>query len=90
MILVDTSVLIGFFRGMENPASRTFRSVLEQNVPFGISSFIFQETVQGAKTEQEYAVLTKYLGSQRFFHPRHPVDSFESAARMYFECRRRG
>jgi predicted nucleic acid-binding protein len=90
MILVDTSVLIDFFRGKKNAATRRFRTVLEQNLPFGITSFIFQEVLQGAKTEREYGRLRKYLSTQRFYHPNSPLNSFEAAARLYFECRKKG
>lgn len=90
MILVDTSVLIRFFKGSDNGASRTFRSILEQNIPFGITSFIFQEVLQGAKNKREYDHLGKYLRSQKFFHPKHPVDTFEAAARIYFNVAERG
>ena len=90
MILVDTSVLIDFFKGVKNRASNKFRSVLLQNIPFGINSFIYQEVLQGAKSEGEYEDLQKYLVTQHFFHPKEPVDSFTRAARIYFECRQKG
>ena len=77
MILVDTSVLIDFLKGIKHPASRTFTSVLVHRIPFGISSFILQEVLQGAKTKKEYAQLKRYLIGQRFYHPKSPVDSFE-------------
>jgi len=90
MILVDTSVLIDFFKGVKNSAVNKFRSVLTQKIPFGINSFIYQEVLQGAKTEKEYHMLKTYLISQHFFHPKDPVDSFTRAARIYFDCRKNG
>jgi hypothetical protein len=90
MILVDTSVLIDFFKGAVNTSTRKFKTVLQQKIPYGINSFIFQEVLQGAKTEQEYALIKKYLGTQRFYCLKDPVDSFERAARIYFDCRRQG
>jgi len=90
MILVDTSVLIDFFKGIKNVATNRFRTVLEQNIRFGISSFIYQEVLQGAKSEKEYKRLKRYLSTQRFYHPRDAIDSFESAARIYLECRKNG
>jgi predicted nucleic acid-binding protein len=50
MILVDTSVLIDFFKGQKNDSSQKFELVLRQDIPFGINSFIFQEVLQGAKS----------------------------------------
>ena len=90
MMLVDTSVLIDFFRGVKNPAKLKFKSILEQDIPFGITSLIYQEILQGAKSEKEYADLKRYLSSQRFFHPQDPIETFAKAARIYFRCRKKG
>ncbi len=90
MILVDTSVLIDFFKGIKNPAEVRFKSILEQDIPFGITALIYQEVLQGAKSEKEYAGLKKYLSSQRFFHPQDPIETFAEAARIYFRCRKKG
>ena len=90
MILVDTSVLIDFFKGVKNPTKLSLKSILEQDIPFGITSLIYQEVLQGAKSEKEYADLKKYLISQRFFHPQDPIDTFAKAAGIYFRCRKKG
>jgi predicted nucleic acid-binding protein len=63
---------------------------LSQKIPFGINSLIYQEVLQGAKTEEEYHTLKTYHISQHFFHPKDPVDSFTRAARIYFDCRKNG
>ena len=90
MILVDTSVLIDFFKGVTNQATNKFRSVLRRKIPFGINSFIYQEVLQGAKSEKEYENLRKYLITQHFYHLSDPIDSFTRAARIYFDCRQKG
>ena len=90
MILVDTSVLIDFFKGIKNPAAVGFKSILEQDIPFGITALIYQEVLQGAKSEKEYAGLKRYLSSQRFFHPQDPVETSAKAAKIYFRCRKKG
>jgi predicted nucleic acid-binding protein len=90
MILVDTSVLIDFFKGSKNEATSRFKLILEQGLNFGITSNIFQEVLQGAKSEKEYKLLKRYLETQRFFHPKDPVESFAEAARIFFQCRQRG
>ncbi len=38
MILVDTSVLIDFFKGAKTEGSIKFESVLQRGIPFGINS----------------------------------------------------
>lgn len=44
----------------------------------------------GVRSEKEYGALEHYLISQRFFHPKDPVASYAQAARIYFDCRKKG
>jgi len=90
MILVDTSVLIHFFKGVDSENSQKFKMVLQRGIPFGINSLIFQEVLQGAGSEKEYLTLKKYLETQRFYHLREPIDSFAKAAKIYLDCRKKG
>jgi predicted nucleic acid-binding protein len=90
MILVDTSVLIHFFKGVDSESSRKFRIVLQRGIPFGLNSLIFQEVLQGAGSEKVYLTLKKYLETQRFYHLREPIDSFAKAAKIYLDCRKKG
>ena len=90
MILVDTSVIVDLFKGVNNKSTRKFKEILHQKIPFGINSFIYQEILQGAKSLKEFNLLKKYLESQHFFYPKHPVDSHAEAARIYFKCRKKG
>lgn len=90
MILADTSSLIDFLKRSKTESSEKLKNILEQGIPFGINSFIFQEVLQGAKSEKEYRLLRQYLETQRFYHPKDPIDSFAEAARIYFKCRKKG
>ena len=90
MILVDTSVLIQFLKGVDSKNSRKFGIVLQRGIPFGINSLIFQELLQGAGSEKEYLTLKKYLETQRFYHLKDPIDSFAEAAKIYLDCRKKG
>jgi predicted nucleic acid-binding protein len=90
MILVDTSVLIDLFCGHANQAVADFQNIVTHEIPFGISSIIFQEILQGAKTEKEFKLLYDYLSSQRFFNPKDELKSYGDAAQLYFKCRREG
>ena len=90
MILVDTSVLIDLFKGNDNNAVCVFREVIQQQVPFGITSLIYQEILQGARTRKEYTILNEYLSTQRFFHPKDQLASYAGAADIYFSCRKMG
>lgn len=90
MVLVDTSVLIDFFKGEDNEPCRKFHKVLESAISFGITSQIFQEVLQGARSINEFKKLRRYLESQRFFHPKYIVESYTQAAKIYFDCRKKG
>jgi predicted nucleic acid-binding protein len=90
MILVDTSVLIRFFKGAQSEKSRKFSTILQRRMPFGINSLIFQEVLQGAGSEKEYLTLKKYLETQRFYYLRDPIASFAEAAKVYLDCRKKG
>jgi len=90
MILVDTSILIDFFKGIRNEGTEKFRTVLSQGIPFGINSFIFQEILQGVSTKKDFDLLKEYLKTQRFYHLKDPVESFIKAAEIYLSCRKKG
>ncbi|MEW5901360.1 MAG: PIN domain nuclease [Acidobacteriota bacterium] len=90
MILVDTSVLIDFLKGEDNPPVRKFLQVIDRDIPFGISPLIFLEVLQGAATARDFKLLRTYLGSQAFYDLREARESYARAAKTSFELRRRG
>ena len=90
MILVDTSVLIDFFKGIKNESVSCLKNVIKQQIPFGITSIVYQEILQGTNTRKEYTLLKEYLNCQRFFHPKDPISTYEKAAMIYFSCRKKG
>ena len=90
MILVDTSVLIEFFRGSGSEECHRFEDILKKRLPFGINSHIMQEILQGAASEKEFELIRKYLSTQRFYHLKDPVESYISAADIYLKCRKHG
>ena len=90
MILVDTSVFVDFFKGVQNDHSKCFENVIKQQIPFGLTPVVYQELLQGAKNKKEYDFLDEYLKCQRFFHPQDPVMTFGHAAIIYFSCRKQG
>ena len=57
MLLVDSSVLIDFFKGVANTSTNKLVEIIERNIPFGITSLIYNEILQGAKTEKEFNLL---------------------------------
>lgn len=90
MILVDSSVLIGYLRGDDGEAVRKLEAILEKGLVFGISPLIFTEVLQGASSDEDFKLLVEYLGSQRFYDLKKGPESYRSAAHIYFELRRKG
>jgi len=90
VVLVDTSVMIDYLQGKENDAALRFQCVLDNNVPFGITAHIYQEVLQGVKTEKEFDKVKKYLDTQRFYTLKYERESFAAAAKIYFKCRKKG
>lgn len=90
MVLVDTSVIIDYLRNVENRPVVMLQYILDNNIPFGINSFIFLEVLQGAKSEKDFEKTKRYLGTQKFYGLKDPIESYAGAARIYFACRRKG
>lgn len=90
MILVDTSVLIGFLKGQSDQKIQLFDIILSRNITFGFSSYTFQEVLQGARNEKEYEQLRDYLSTQIIYFLPKETATYEKAARLYFNLRRKG
>lgn len=90
MILVDTSVLINFFRGRETVGTVYFEKILEEQKHFCINEFIYQEILQSSKDEKEFSVLKSYLRDVPLYSLRLGIGSFENAALLNFRCRKGG
>lgn len=76
--------------GRENEATRRFAEVLDRGYPVGLTGVVYQEVVQGVSSREEFDRTSEYLGSQTFYHPGDPVESYREAALIYFRCRRAG
>jgi predicted nucleic acid-binding protein len=90
LIVVDSSVLIGFLRGHNSPATAKFQSLEEEGIPFALPAICYQEVLQGAKDEREWKLLSEYLGSQELLFAHDAFAAHRQAARIYFDCRRKG
>lgn len=90
MIVVDSSVLIAFFRGHQNLAVERLVSLEDEGSPFLLPGVCFQEVLQGARDEREWGLLDEYLGSQELLFSSNPTLTYREAARIYYDCRRRG
>ena len=90
MILVDTSVLIGYFKNMNGIPFEKMDHIIENEIPYGICNYVYQEILQGAKDEGEFNLLKDYLDSLPFYDLLNNRKSYENSALLYFQCRKKG
>lgn len=90
MVLVDTSVLIPFFRGIENESVRKLENLIESQIPFGINKYVYLELLQGVSTISSFDKLREYLLNLKFYDLLNGINSFEEAAIKYYNCRKSG
>ena len=90
MILIDTSILIGYFKGLRDVPYSKLDSLIDQNIPIGICNQVYQEVLQGAKNEKEFYLLKEYLDMMDVYDLRFGKKSYENAAWLYFKCRKSG
>ena len=90
MILVDTSALLPFLAGRSTRASEAVADVLSEGLEIALTPIVVQEVLQGAREEQEWRKLRSYLLTQVILSPRDPIATHVAAARIYYDCRRRG
>ena len=90
MILVDTSVLIDFFKGTDNEQGDKFEQIIKKGIPFGINNLIYLEVLQGAKSKKEFTLLDSYLSTQTFYKLVNGKKSYQAAALIAIKCRAKG
>lgn len=90
MFLIDTSIWVDYLRQKNNPTTKYFTELLDEEAPFGITGIVYQELLQGAASKSDFDSLADYLSTQRFYHLQDNIISYQSAAKIYFDCRRKG
>ena len=90
MILVDTSVLIGYFKDSDGAPYEKMDYVIDHDIPYGICNYVYLELLQGTRNDKEYNLLKEYLNTLPFYDLRYGKQSFENAALLYKNCRKKG
>ena len=90
MILVDTSVLIAYLKNQNIRSVEQFEYILDKKLPYGINTFIYQEILQGAKTDKEYNRLKEYFETIPLYYLKYGKESYEQAALINVRCREKG
>ncbi|RPI76297.1 MAG: PIN domain nuclease [Desulfobacteraceae bacterium] len=89
MILVDTSVWIGFFNELDSPTVRLLEDFIVAEEDICLSGFIVTEVLQGFKTEKDFELAKKHLLQFPIYIFDNP-QSYIKAAQIYRRCRRQG
>jgi hypothetical protein len=90
VILVDTSAWIDLLRARPTAPAKRLRGALDREEKFAILPVILQELLQGSADADEFRALDEYLSSQPMVVIPDPVALHRRAARLYFDCRRKG
>ena len=90
MYLVDTSVWVDFFKASPTPPVERLKALLTAGTEVGLTATILQEILQGAADDRQFAKYRSYFETQPIYLPQDPIKTAITAARIYFDCRRRG
>ena len=90
MILVDTSVLMSLLKDQKKQTTALFDYILDKKIPYGITTFIYQEILQGAKTDKEYRLLKEYFETIPLYYLKYGKESYEQAALLNIRCKQKG
>jgi len=88
-ILVDTSVWIEFFNGLETEPVHLLSHLIEAEEDLCISDYILAEVLQGFKQDRDFELAKKHLLKFPVYSLNN-LDSYIRAAQIYRECRRQG
>jgi predicted nucleic acid-binding protein len=90
VILLDTSVLVNYFKGVDTAGARVLEGLVVATADIAISPYTYQELLQGARDELEFVRLRRTLITQEFLWLPSGKETFEKTARLYFDLRRKG
>ena len=88
MILVDTSVWIDHFRGVDSRQSDRLRRLLEEEEDICICGLILTEILLGIRSDTQYRKVEKLLSTLIYLPTTR--DAYVTAAKLYRTARRSG
>ncbi|MDV2993878.1 MAG: Ribonuclease VapC11 [Chroococcidiopsis sp. SAG 2025] len=87
MLLIDTSVWVGVFRDKTGLVRQQLQSIISDRDVI-LTRFSQLELLQGCRDDREWRLLHGYLQTQDYVEL--SSESWQAAARIYFELRRQG
>ena len=88
-ILVDTSVWIDFFNGINSPGAGILHKMIEAEDPVCITDVILVEILQGFKNNGEFESAKTHLLHFPIYSLQSP-EGYVRAAQLYRTCRKEG
>ena len=88
-LLIDTSVWIDFFNGVDSDDVNVFSYYLENDFPIFICPVIIQEILQGIKSEKEYRQVKEYLFALNVLND-DAIEAALGAVKIYRKLREKG
>ena len=88
-ILVDTSVWVDFFNGIDSPGAGSLHKMIAAEDPVCISDVILAETLQGFRNNEEFESAKTHLLHFRIYILQSP-EGYVRAAQLYRTCRKEG
>jgi len=88
VIVVDSSVWIGYFNGALDPVVTQLRNLIGNNAPLAMLPAVLQEVLQGARDDAHFIRIDRLLGKLPEVSVPDPFATARDAARLYRDCRR--
>jgi predicted nucleic acid-binding protein len=89
VIVVDTSVWIGFFRGVTSPRVEQFVTLVEDDAGIALTDVILTEILQGLRSDADVRRVERRLGAFEVLRLE-DLDDFRRAASLFRAARRKG
>lgn len=86
MHLIDSSVWINAFNG--NISDTVQQLLLSDKI--GLTSIIYAEVLQGIKYDKQFNHIKDKLAVYQFYTLQDPKNSYQQAAQIYRQCRKKG
>jgi predicted nucleic acid-binding protein len=88
-VLIDTSVWIDFFNGVQSPENNILTKYIRNNYPVFLCPVILQEILQGFVYDSDYKKAKELLLEFPFFQD-DPIEMSIAAADLYRSLRKKG
>ena len=89
MIVVDTSVWVDVFRGVESPTASRCVELIQDGAPVALTDVILTEILQGVRSERDARLVERHMRAFPVLRLE-SLDDFSLAAQLYRSARAAG